>query len=289
VIDSLPHLRPFLSSLHECRYAQFFQASTAPLQLVRWSLGLGLHDPQSGRMNWSQPRARQKGMPPGGPAGGAAHPAPPLPPPPRLQAFAGLTDAIRADVYLHPHFRYYMREVRVAAYAQVSMTLGGAGTGGAARGAWVAGPRGAARLASRLLRPPNALLLQPALPHDRPPARPTHRVLQPALPHDQPPAHPPAPQFLESYKSVTLASMAATFGVSPGFLDAELVGWGGGARGSLHCSMQPGLGEAGGGSGGCSQQLSGRFCCCPPSLCYLLPPDRRTSLWRAASPPRSTR
>lgn len=30
-------------------------------------------------------------------------------------------------------------------------------------------------------------------------------------------------QFLESYKSVTLASMAATFGVSPEFLDAELV------------------------------------------------------------------
>lgn len=33
----------------------------------------------------------------------------------------------------------------------------------------------------------------------------------------------PVPQFLESYKSVTLASMAATFGVSPDFLDAELV------------------------------------------------------------------
>ncbi len=50
-------------------------------------------------------------------------------------------------MYLHPHFRYYMREARVAAYAQ----------------------------------------------------------------------------FLESYKSVTLASMAATFGLSPGFLDGELV------------------------------------------------------------------
>ncbi|EFN60012.1 hypothetical protein CHLNCDRAFT_55933 [Chlorella variabilis] len=86
VIDSLPHLRPFLSSLYDCQYAQFFKA------------------------------------------------------------FSGLSDEIRADMYLHPHFRYYMREVRAAAYAQ----------------------------------------------------------------------------FLESYKSVTLASMAATFGVSPDFLDAEL-------------------------------------------------------------------
>ncbi|PRW60726.1 26S proteasome non-ATPase regulatory subunit 6-like protein [Chlorella sorokiniana] len=86
VIDSLPDLRPFVTSLYDCRYAAFFQA------------------------------------------------------------FAGLTDAIRADEYLHPHFRFYMREVRAVAYAQ----------------------------------------------------------------------------FLESYKSVTLASMAATFGVSPDFLDAEL-------------------------------------------------------------------
>lgn len=86
VIDSIPHLRPFLSSLYDCQYAAFFKA------------------------------------------------------------FAGLMDAIRADMYLHPHFRYYMREARAAAYAQ----------------------------------------------------------------------------FLESYKSVTLASMAATFGVSPAFLDGEL-------------------------------------------------------------------
>ena len=27
VIDSLPHLRPFVSSLYDCRYAAFFQAS----------------------------------------------------------------------------------------------------------------------------------------------------------------------------------------------------------------------------------------------------------------------
>eukprot|EP00850_Spirogloea_muscicola_P006166 SM000029S10461 [mRNA] locus=s29:265978:268049:- [translate_table: standard] len=33
-------------------------------------------------------------------------------------AFAGLTDAVRRDRYLAPHFRYYMREVRVLAYSQ---------------------------------------------------------------------------------------------------------------------------------------------------------------------------
>lgn len=54
--------------------------------------------------------------------------------------------ALRADRYLAPHFRHYMREVRVRAYLQ----------------------------------------------------------------------------FLESYRSVTLASMADAFGVSPAFLDAEL-------------------------------------------------------------------
>lgn len=63
-----------------------------------------------------------------------------------FQAFAGLSDAVRADRYLHPHFRYYCREARLVAYTQ----------------------------------------------------------------------------FLESYRSVALGSMAATFGVSPAFLDAEL-------------------------------------------------------------------
>jgi hypothetical protein len=40
-----------------------------------------------------------------------------------LQAFAGVSDAIRADPYLHPHFRHYMREVRAVAYTQVSQGL----------------------------------------------------------------------------------------------------------------------------------------------------------------------
>lgn len=35
------------------------------------------------------------------------------------QALAGLSDALRSDMYLHPHFKHYMREVRVVAYSQV--------------------------------------------------------------------------------------------------------------------------------------------------------------------------
>ncbi|KAH7549760.1 hypothetical protein ACOSP7_025309 [Xanthoceras sorbifolium] len=35
-----------------------------------------------------------------------------------FSAFAGLTEQIRLDRYLHPHFRYYMREVRTVVYSQ---------------------------------------------------------------------------------------------------------------------------------------------------------------------------
>ncbi|KAK9906744.1 hypothetical protein WJX75_007249 [Coccomyxa subellipsoidea] len=64
-----------------------------------------------------------------------------------FKAFAGIADQTREDVYLHPHVRYYVREVRVVAYSQ----------------------------------------------------------------------------FLDSYKSVTLESMASAFGVSVDFIDYELV------------------------------------------------------------------
>ncbi|XP_075659748.1 26S proteasome non-ATPase regulatory subunit 6 homolog isoform X5 [Castanea sativa] len=33
-------------------------------------------------------------------------------------AFAGLTEQIKLNRYLHPHFRYYMREVRTVVYSQ---------------------------------------------------------------------------------------------------------------------------------------------------------------------------
>lgn len=35
------------------------------------------------------------------------------------QAFAGLSDAVRSDRYLHAHFRFYCREARLVAYSQV--------------------------------------------------------------------------------------------------------------------------------------------------------------------------
>ena len=86
VIDQVPHLHPFLTSLYNSRYAEYFTS------------------------------------------------------------FAGLTDALRSDRIIYPHFRYFLREARVAGYTQ----------------------------------------------------------------------------FLESYKSVSLNSMAAIFGVNTDFLDAEL-------------------------------------------------------------------
>ena len=43
---------------------------------------------------------------------------PPLPPT-HTQSFAAISDQIRSDMYLYPHFKYYVREIRVLAYAQV--------------------------------------------------------------------------------------------------------------------------------------------------------------------------
>ena len=40
-----------------------------------------------------------------------------------VQAFAALTDVIKADRYLQPHYRYYVREVRKAAYVQVRTSI----------------------------------------------------------------------------------------------------------------------------------------------------------------------
>ena len=72
------------------------------------------------------------------------------------------------------------------------------------------GEQGAARPGVRMSPSPRRPL--PAPPHL-------------ASPRVRPPfTRPRAPQFLESYKSVTLGAMAAAFGGSPAFLDAELVG-----------------------------------------------------------------
>jgi hypothetical protein len=89
-----------------------------------------------------------------------------------VQAFAGLMDLVRRDMYLAPHLRWYMREARLVGYQQ----------------------------------------------------------------------------FLESYKSVTLDSMAAAFDVSPAFLD----------------QVRPGARAAGGQAGAamCCAALRCAVLCC---------------------------
>lgn len=55
-----------------------------------------------------------------------------------LQAFLGVIDMCRSDMYLHPHTRYYMRELRLMAYNQVGFTIyhiiSESGLGGGASG-----------------------------------------------------------------------------------------------------------------------------------------------------------
>ena len=36
-------------------------------------------------------------------------------------AFPGVADQVRADMHLHPHVRYFLREARVTAYAQARL------------------------------------------------------------------------------------------------------------------------------------------------------------------------
>jgi 26S proteasome regulatory subunit N7 len=105
VIDTMPHLRPFLSCLHACQYAAFFQVGG----------GGGGGAQRACSLAGGRTLARNR-RPASAPA------RTPLPTP---QAFAGLADSIRDDPYLHPHFRHYMREVRAAADAQVSQAGGG--------------------------------------------------------------------------------------------------------------------------------------------------------------------
>lgn len=108
-----------------------------------------------------------------------------------MQAFAGIAEATREDVYLHPHVRYYVREVRVVAYSQVSTMH-------------VYCP----------FLPLDAVLFQSdAIVCDIVDVCPYLHLMHVGM----------AAQFLDSYKSVTLESMASAFGVSVDFIDHELV------------------------------------------------------------------
>jgi len=35
-----------------------------------------------------------------------------------MAAFPGVAEQVRADMFLHPHFRFFLREARATAYAQ---------------------------------------------------------------------------------------------------------------------------------------------------------------------------
>lgn len=96
-----------------------------------------------------------------------------------MAAFPGVADQVRADMHLHQHFHYFLREARVTAYAQA----------------------------------------RPGFPRRVTGAQ----------------ADTPAPQFLESYKSVTIQMMASAFGVSAAFLDGELSEFI--AAGRLNCKI----------------------------------------------------
>ena len=205
VIGAVPHLSPFLQSLYECKYSGFFKASRpcrcacaacsdcapgcdcaagavgsqagardrgALFRVLGWSIA----ERNSRRSALAQATHAPLAPSPGvcgadGPALVRHVPcAPPvlaqvgLPGPltntrtrpscTAPQAFVGLMDLVRSDMYLAPHLRWYMREARLVAYSQ----------------------------------------------------------------------------FLESYKSVTLDSMAVAFDVGPHFLDQVCV-LGGGERG----------------------------------------------------------
>ena len=93
VIDSIPHLSPFLNALYSCDYRTFFK--------VRRFTLLAEARPSLMHLLLSRKTLSSKSL----------H---------SLQAFADISDSLKADCFLQPHFRYYIREVRVVAYSQVS-------------------------------------------------------------------------------------------------------------------------------------------------------------------------
>lgn len=103
---------------------------------------------------------------------------------------------VQQDPALAPHFRYYIREVRVVAYSQVS-SLDNVLT--SIQGRHLVDVCSPSTFRSCTICNMSAGDLRTLI----------GCILQ----------------FLESYKSVKLASMAAAFGVGPDFMDQELAGF----------------------------------------------------------------
>ena len=149
VIDSIPNLTPFLNSLYGCQYGSFFKASHAPCLTAVHAYGQTcsvLHTKACLTLLHSCLQGH-------GPASQVQHhlaqhcyTAPEcvllivgiMPVPlskhshsvfPKecffvsAQAFSEIINQVDADPYLHPHLRYYVREVRVVAYSQVCCSL----------------------------------------------------------------------------------------------------------------------------------------------------------------------
>jgi 26S proteasome regulatory subunit N7 len=93
VLGQLPHVERFLNGLYTCKYKA--RAGRAPA-CARCSA----------RALLSVSRV------------------PPLCVQEFMVAFPGVADAVRADMHLHKHFRYFLREARVTAYTQARW-LGG--------------------------------------------------------------------------------------------------------------------------------------------------------------------
>nr|GMC64987.1 26S proteasome non-ATPase regulatory subunit 6 homolog [Ipomoea batatas] len=114
VIGKIPYLSEFLNSLYDCQYKAFFSAfDMAPLyQTLIGNSVLNLDQkvvdapeiltvigkiPYLSEFLNSLYDCQYKAF---------------------FSAFAGITEHIKLDRYLHPHFRYYMREVRTVVYSQ---------------------------------------------------------------------------------------------------------------------------------------------------------------------------
>ena len=122
VIESIPHLSIYLNALYRCQYADFFKASHSQVsadQAHPFGMAL-LMCLQVTFADFSLQKAWQCQL--NSPAWDSC-PCSKCDISACLQAFAAIADQIREDIYLHRHLRYYVREVRVVAYSQVSLLL----------------------------------------------------------------------------------------------------------------------------------------------------------------------
>ena len=122
VIESIPHLSTYLNALYSCQYADFFKASkfsvarSCQANTLIWHGSLTCLKVTLADFSFSRSLAKlaqqfSMGLLLCSECDDSAF----------VQAFAAIADQVREDIYLHRHLRYYVREVRVVAYSQVSL------------------------------------------------------------------------------------------------------------------------------------------------------------------------